>query len=185
MSSTLTGVDVRRDPASTPAPAAAGRARFVVRVWFWVRRYGPAELACLVTMLAASVIAANLTDSPPLLAAAAILGATVGFYGVLITTVLREQLTLMPPQRGRTGRALVRAFGLLGAEFGIAEVADTFVLRPALMMIGVVLLRDPIAGLLAGKLVADVLFYVVSGVCFRITERTGIRMPRLRVGAVR
>ena len=46
---------------------------------FWIRRYGPAEVACLATMLAASVVAARLTTSPPLLAASAIARATVGF----------------------------------------------------------------------------------------------------------
>ncbi|HYJ51385.1 MAG TPA: hypothetical protein VEX12_15825, partial [Microbacterium sp.] len=65
-------------------------------------------------------------------------------------------------------------------EFGVAEVVDTFFLRPALMIIGVVVLRDAVWGLLAGKIVADVLFYVISGVSFRITERIGIRLPRLR-----
>ena len=150
------------------------------RVLFWMRRYGPAELACLVTMLIASVIASRLTDSPPLLAAAAIIGATVGFYGVLVTSVMREQLALIPEQPGRVTRALRRSVGLLAAEFGVAEVADTFFLRPALMMVGVVLIGDAVGGLLAGKLVADVLFYVISGACFRITERTGIRMPHLR-----
>ena len=151
-----------------------------MRARFWVLRYGPAELACLITMLAASVVAAQLTDSPPLLAGAAILGATVGFYGVLLTVVIREQLALLPRGARRTRRAFVRSVGLLGAEFGVAEVVDTFFLRPVLMMIGVVVLRDPVWGLLAGKIVADVLFYGISGVCFRITERTGIRLPRLR-----
>ena len=42
-------------------------------------------------MLAASVVAARLTTSPPLLAASAIAGATVGFYGVLVVKVVREQ----------------------------------------------------------------------------------------------
>ena len=154
-----------------------------IRALFWVRRYGPAELACLVAMLAASVIAAQLTDSPPLLAVAAISGATIGFYGVLVTKVMREQLAVIPAGQGRLRRALVRSVGLLGAEFGVAEVADTFFLRPALMMVGVVVLDDPVWGLLAGKLVADVLFNVISGVCFRFTERTGIRMPRLRARA--
>jgi len=168
---------VSERPRTTDAPHAPTRA---ARVLFWVRRYGPAELACLVTMLIASVTAARLTDSPPLLAAAAIIGATIGFYGVLVTSVMREQLALIPGGPGRAARALRRSVGLLAAEFGVAEVADTFFLRPALMMAGVVLIGDAVWGLLAGKLVADVLFYVISGVCFRITERTGIRMPRLR-----
>lgn len=174
---------VTRAPFVTRAPSASRR--FRTRARFWVRRYGPAELACLVTMLIASVVAAQLTDSPPLLAASAIVGATVGFYGVLVTSVMREQLAVLPAAPGRTPRAFARSVGLLAAEFGVAEVADTFFLRPALMMLGVVMIGDPVWGLLAGKLVADVLFYVVSAVCYRLTERTGIRMPRLQLRAVR
>lgn len=170
--------------APTMRSTERSRPRWARRAWFWVRRYGPAELACLITMLAASILAAQLTDSPPLLAVAAIAGATVGFYGVLLTTVMREQLALLPVQPGRIRRASIRTIGLLAAEFGVAEIADTFVIRPALMILGVILVRDAVWGLLLGKVIADVLFYVVSGVCFRITQRTGIRLPRLRLGAV-
>lgn len=151
------------------------------RVWFWVRRYGPAELGCLVTMLAASVLAARVADSPALLAIAAIACATVGFYGVLIVTVLREQLEMLPRSPGRARRALARSVALLAAEFGLAEILDTFFYRPLLMMAGVIVLGDPLWGLIAGKIVSDVVFYAISAVCFRVTERTGIRMPRLRV----
>ncbi|WP_344060379.1 hypothetical protein [Microbacterium pumilum] len=132
-------------------------------------------------MLVASTIAARFTEWPPLLAIAAIAGATVGFYGVLVLTVLREQLALLGRGRGRLPRALTRSLALLLAEFGVAEITDTFFLRPTLMMAGVVLIVDPVWGLLAGKLVADVLFYAVAAVCYRITERTGIRRPRRRL----
>jgi hypothetical protein len=154
------------------------------RAWFWIKRYGAAEIACLLTMLAASIAAAQVTDSPALLAIAAIAGATVGFYGVLVVTVLREQLRVLPRSRGRWARVGRRTVALLTAEFGIAEVVDTFALRPALMIAGVHLVGDPIWGLLVGKAFADVLFYVISAVCYRLTERIGLRIPRqLRRGA--
>lgn len=160
----------------------AGTTRRLGRsAWFWIRRYAPAEIACLVTMLLASIAAASATDSPPLLAAAAIGGATVGFYGVLVTQVMREQLRLLSGEPNRWRRAAVRTLPLLVAEFGVAEILDTFFLRPALMIAGVVLIGDAVWGLLAGKVVADVLFYVISAVCFRVTERTGVRIPRLRL----
>jgi len=149
------------------------------RLWFWVKRYGVAEVACFVTMIIASVAAASVTSSAPLLAVAAIAGATVGFYGVLLTVVLREQLRLLPRAAGRRSRAVRRTLALLSAEFGIAEVADTFFLRPALMILGVHTVGDAVWGLLLGKVVADVLFYVISAVSFRVTERTGIRVPKL------
>src|SRR6478735_11856130 len=147
---------------------------------FWIRRYGPAEVACLATMLAASVVAARLTTSPALLAASAIAGATVGFYGVLVVKVVREQRRLITPGQPRYAvRVASRTLLLLSAEFGAAELLDTFVWRPVLMVSAVVLLGEPLWGLLAGKAAADVLFYVVSALGYRMTELTGIRTPRL------
>jgi hypothetical protein len=153
--------------------------RHAERWAFWVRRYGPAEVACLATMLAASVVAARLTSSPPLLAASAITGATIGFYGVLVVTVVREQRRLLTPDLPRYAvRVASRTTLLLSAEFGVAELLDTFVWRPVLMVSAVVLLGEPLWGLLAGKAAADVLFYVVSALGYRMTELTGIRTPR-------
>lgn len=178
--SQIAPVDPPALPSRTVIAVGDARPGLGARAWFWVKRYGPAEIACLVTMLAASVAAAAVTDAPPLLAAAAIAGATVGFYGVLIVTVMREQLGLLPDEAGRTLRAARRSLALLAAEFGIAEITDTFFLRPALMMAGVVVIGDPVWGLLAGKAIADILFYLISAVSYRVTERTGIRMPRRR-----
>jgi hypothetical protein len=157
-----------------------GRMRRSAARWvFWVRRYGPAEAACLVTMLAASVVAARLTSSPPLLAASAIAGATVGFYGVLVVTVAREQRRVVVPQQPRYAAWVAsRTVLLLTAEFGAAELLDTFVWRPVLMVSAVVLLDAPVWGLLAGKVAADVLFYTVSALGYRVTELTGVRAPR-------
>ena len=153
--------------------------RHTDRCRFWVRRYAPAEVACLATMLAASVVAARLTTSPPLLAASAIAGATVGFYGVLVVKVAGEQRRLVAPGQPRYAmRVASRTVLLLSAEFGAAELLDTFLWRPALMVSAVVLLDEPVWGLLAGKAAADVLFYLVSALGYRLTELAGIRVPR-------
>jgi hypothetical protein len=52
-------------------------------------------------------------------------------------------------------------------------------------MAAVVLLDEPVWGLLAGKTVADVLFYVVSALGYRVTELTGIRRRRFTAAAER
>jgi len=149
---------------------------------FWVRRYGPAEVACLVTMLAASALASRLTTSPPLLAASAIAGATVGFYGVLVVVVGREQRRIVTRDQPRyAARLATRTVLLLAAEFGAAELLDTFLWRPALMMSAVVLLGEPVWGLLAGKTAADVLFYAVSALGYRVTVVTGVRARRASI----
>lgn len=166
--------------AATGGEARTSRLR---RATFWVRRYGPAEAACLATMLAASLVATTLTTSPPALAASAIAGATVGFYGVLIVTVAREQRTALAVsvalaggrERGYARRVVTRTLLLLVAEFGPAEVLDTFVWRPALMIAGVTLIGQPVLGLLVGKVVSDLLFYTMSALGFTATELTGAR----------
>jgi hypothetical protein len=161
------------------------RDRRRVRWLFWLRRYGPAEVACLATMLAASLVAVRLTTSPPLLAAGAIAGATLGFYGVLVVSVVREQRRVVPARQPRYAtRLAARTAILLVAEFGAAELLDTFVWRPALMMSAVVLLEEPFWGLLAGKAASDVLFYLVSGLGYRVSELTGMRTTRAPQGAV-
>ncbi len=143
---------------------------------FWLRRYAPAELACLVTMLVASVVASSVTTSAPVLAASAIAGASVGFYGVAVVMVLREQSGVLSPHSpGYVRRLASRTALLLVAEFGAAEVLDTFLWRPALMIVGVSLIKQPVLGLLAGKVVSDVLFYTVSAVGFTATAVTGAR----------
>lgn len=46
------------------------------------------------------------------------------------------------------------------------------------MVSAVVLLDAPVWGLLAGKVAADVLFYTVSALGYRVTQLTGVRAPR-------
>jgi hypothetical protein len=119
------------------------------------------------------------------LAAGAIAGATVGFYGVLVVSVAREQRGVMAPGEPRyAARLASRTVLLLAAEFGAAELLDTFLWRPALMMSAVVVLGEPVWGLLAGKTAADVLFYVVAAVGYRVTELTGLRTPARRGQAI-
>lgn len=151
---------------------------------FWLRRYGPAEAVCLVTMLGASLLVARVTLSPAMLAAGAIAGATVGFYGVLGVAVAREQRLVVAAGSTRyAARVASRTVLLLAAEFGVAELLDTFFWRPALMMAAVVALGEPVWGLLAGKVVADVLFYLGSALGYRGTELAGVRAPRPRRAA--
>ena len=45
-------------------------------------------------------------------------------------------------------------------------------------MLGVWLLPDPMWGLLAGKVIADVIFYAIAAGAFTITAKTGLRDGR-------
>jgi hypothetical protein len=143
-------------------------------ILFWIIRYLPAEIVGTAAMVIAGLTVTIWTDAPALIAIAALLGEIVGFYLVLAITIFAEQSAVSANWR----RAIGRTFLLLIAEFGAAELLDTFLIRPAALMLGVWLLPDPMWGLLAGKVFADVIFYAIAAGAFTITAKTGLRDGR-------
>ncbi|MET0734561.1 MAG: hypothetical protein ABWY55_02820 [Microbacterium sp.] len=138
---------------------------------FWIVRYLPAEIAGTAAMILAGLGVTFWTDSPAVIAIAALLGEIVGFYLVLAISISFEQSRVVGPGRRVGARTLL----LLVAEFGAAELLDTLLIRPAALLLGVWLLQDPVWGLLAGKVVADIIFYTIAAGAFTITDKTGLR----------
>lgn len=130
------------------------------KVFEWVSRYGLAECAGITCALLGSFAVRHVTGSAVAAAYGGAWGETIGYSSVIITRDFLSQ--------ARVARADRRAFGVhdvggvvtgLVAEFGPAGVLDTMVVRPLAMGIGARLL-GPQLGLVAGKLAADVLFYL-------------------------
>lgn len=157
-----------RPVVAPPTPTARRRG-----ILFWIRRYLPAELTGTVALLVAGLTVTVWTDHPLGIAAAAVIGENLGFYGVLATVVLIEQC-----RRGRRGvQALAAMVVLLVAEFGGAEVLDTLLIRPAAISLAVWLVPDPVWALLVGKVAADLVFYAVAASSYVLTTRTRLRRP--------
>lgn len=148
--------------------AASPRRRGIL---FWVVRYLPAEIVGTAAMVLAGIGVTIWTDNPAIVALAALLGEIIGFYAVLAVTIYAEQIQISP--RWRT--AIARTGLLLIAEFGVAEVLDTLLIRPAALMLGVWLVPDPVWGLLAGKVAADIVFYTIAAGAFTLTVKAGLR----------
>jgi ornithine decarboxylase len=122
------------------------------------RRYVLPEIVGTLT----AVGIAWLVDRSGSLAAAAwaaSIAETVGYYG----TVMWRDRRLYPSLRAQIPGLLV--------EFGPADILDTAVARPALMWAGPLLIGHATAGVLLGKLAADVLFYSVVGPCRKLRLR--------------
>ena len=144
-------------------------------VLFFVGRYLPSEFAGTAVLLVAALITLDRTGSPLAAAAAGTVAETVGFYSVALAMILVEQRRLAG---GGIGRMLGRTVGLGIAEFGPIELLDTLLARPALLYLGTAVLPNPVIGLLAGKLAADVLFYVGAASAYRVTDLAGWRGSR-------
>lgn len=156
----MTTIDQRKD--------ASSERRGIV---FWIVRYLPAEVAGTAAMVFGGLLATVWTDAAPLVALSALLGEIIGFYAVLAATIFIEQVQVAATRRRAAARTLV----LLVAEFGAAELLDTLLIRPAALMLGVWLIPDPLWGVLAGKVAADVVFYAIAAGAFTVTAKTGLR----------
>ncbi len=168
-------------PAFAPAPASAATTTATPPIpkrrrglAFWIARYLPAEIVGTAAMILAGFGITAWTTNPVAIAAAALVGEIIGFYAVLAVTIYTEQSHVAVGWR----RAIGRTGLLLVAEFGPAELLDTLLIRPAAMLLGVWLLPDPILGLVAGKVVADVVFYALAAGAFTATDKAGLRDRR-------
>jgi len=147
-----------------PGESAGARARE------WIARYGAAEVAGIITAMLGAWIVRALTHDDIATAYGGALGENVGFYG---TVIAREAAV-----ESRLARSAGRRFGARGVgriaialvtEFGPAELLDSAVIRPLAM--GVALRFLGAAGIVAGKLAADVTFYVPVIISYEIRKR--------------
>jgi hypothetical protein len=126
----------------------------------WLRRYGLAECAGITCALLGSFVVRRLTGSAVAAAYGGAWGETLGYSSVIIG---RDFFAAARGQRAVGRRFGARhaggvATGLL-AEFGPAGLIDTMLTRPFAMALGARLL-GPERGLIAGKLAADIVFYL-------------------------
>jgi hypothetical protein len=139
----------------------------------WGSRYLLAELAGTLAALAAALTVHAGTGS---LAGAALAGSvaeSVAFYGVVLRRLLpglwAAQSGCRPARRVlRTVRGVVTE----ASDFVVAEVADTLLLRPALIYLAAGWAGSGLwPGLLIGKLLADVGFYAVVIPSYELRKR--------------
>ena len=113
------------------------------------------------------------TGSPIVSAYGASLGEALGFYGSLIVREMIQEAYFAGARRAPYGVAeIVRTWRGLLLEFGPAELLDTGLIRPLAMGVCSSLLGwGP--GIVVGKLVADVTFYLPVIWIYERRSRTG------------
>jgi hypothetical protein len=140
---------------------ASEGAIMAVREWLW--RYAPAEAAAIAGALTAAA-AINAFGVPAATAYASAIGETLAFYVVIFIRDFRRSLG---PRRQTLTSLLV--------EFGPAEIADTFAVRPLAMYLGPLFIGHLAAGVLAGKIAADVVFYGAAIMGYELRKATTAR----------
>ena len=148
-----------------------------IRVWRklreWFERYLPAELLGTLTALAAAWTVHAVSGSLISAAIAGTIGESLGFYGCLAVREVRYYDALHR-DHGRLRRQWLtgtRTLRDLLIEFGPAELVDSFLTRPLFMYLMASLLQNFTAGIVAGKLAADVIFYGIAISAYELKRR--------------
>lgn len=139
----------------------------------WARRYLPAELLSVVATLAGAGLAWHLGPGQELRAAlAGTWAGNVAYFGwLLLQDVRHTQRALRAAGRRYTRRTFGQNVRALVVEFGPAELLDSLLIRPALMVWLPRLLGSRNGGILVAKLLADVTFYIPAIISYELSKK--------------
>jgi hypothetical protein len=142
------------------------------RILEWLRRYGPAEIISLVTTLVASLCIFEWTGSKAATAFAGTLGGNIGYFGtILASDVWLTRRKLAGEGKRLTTRIFLKIIRALLIEFGVAEILDSLFIRPALLYYLPIWMNDLTWGLIAGKFLADITFYIPAIISFELSRK--------------
>lgn len=144
----------------------------------WSRRYLPAEIVGTVAALAAAWLVLRCTGSLAAAATCGVVAENLGYYGVIGTREVRDRWRAHADYNPRRRAWLATggtARGML-LEFGVAELLDSFVVRPGLFyMVPLLLPGHTMLAFLVAKLTADLVFYGCAIIAYETSRRVALR----------
>jgi hypothetical protein len=139
----------------------------------WTKRYLPAEIVGGCAAVTAAWTVHAVSSSRIGAAIAGSIGESLSYYACIAFRDLRHyhahhRYHGSPKGRWRTGTRAARDMLI---EFGPAELVDSFLARPIFMYSMPTLLHNFTAGLIAGKLAADVVFYSLAIASYELKKQ--------------
>jgi len=142
------------------------------RIKEWIRRYAWAEVFSTLLTFLFGWASSRVTDNAVFIAYAGTIGAATGFYGFIFIRDISHSYSTHEPETIRAKSLLiVRCLRNMGFEFGLAELLDFFLIRPFCLLYGPEILNNYFWGILAGKTIADILFFTLSILMFEIRKK--------------
>ena len=138
----------------------------------WLRRYIPAEICATIGALGGAFLVYILTHNGILAAYAGTISENVGFY---VCMALREVQISRKHHKKNNKKYGIKSFlknlrNLL-LEFGPAEFFDSLFVRPFCMYTFPLILGNFGLGIFAGKIIADVIFYIPTIIAYELKKK--------------
>ena len=158
-----------------PQPVSVSSFRGVrTKATKWLRRFLPAEVVGTLIALVCTYVTMQFTDNRVTIAYAASIAETASFYLTIITTdILLARKKLKAENRTLTWKGALSLLKNMLIDFGLAELADSFVIRPFFMYIFPLWLGNYVWGTIAGKIASDIVFYVPVIIAAEIRGKRG------------
>lgn len=138
----------------------------------WAFRYGPAEIVGTLCALGGASLGSFLSSNNIVAAFAGTWGENLGYYGTISFRDIRAGKSLLKSKNKSYGIFdLIKNLRNLIFEFGLGEVLDSFVVRPFWLYTMPIVLNNFTLGIIAGKLAADVTFYIPTIVSYELRKR--------------
>lgn len=134
----------------------------------WIKRYLPAEIFAIIGAIIGGVLAHILSENLFVTAISATAAENIGFYGQILYVDLRERKI---KDEKITFLGSLKVLRNIILEFGVAEYIDSLLIRPAAMYYFPQLIDNIPVGILIGKLVADVTFYIPTVIAYELRKR--------------
>jgi hypothetical protein len=127
----------------------------------WIKRYAPAEILSLITTFIFAGSTYSYTKNHVASAVAGTWGGNAGFFGYILTMdILQKRNGLLAKGLSYSSKDLWVNIRALIVEFGLAEIADSFFIRPFLMYYLPIFFGNFSIGILLAKIAADITFYI-------------------------
>lgn len=142
----------------------------------WLKRYGPAEIIGTIGAYFGSFLTYGFTDNKVITAYGATMGENLGFYGTIFFREVKKDYKTAKLDHGEYRlKDLARTITNLFIDFGLAEVLDSLVIRPAAIGTGTYVFGRN-SGVIIGKVVADITFYIPAIISYELREH--FRQPK-------
>lgn len=141
-----------------------------VKEWLW--RYGLAEFISLPATLLPAMFVRTATGNDIAAALAGTWGGNIGYFGsILLRDVWLTRKRFLAEGRKYGLKAFSKNIRALVVEFGVAEILDTLLVRPALMYYLPQVMGNFSWGIILAKFTADITFYLPAIIFYELSKK--------------
>jgi hypothetical protein len=139
-----------------------------MKIKYWLKRYGPAEVMGFIGAVSGGMITNILFGNSVVTALGGTWGENISYYGTVILKDLKKQ---KEKHFKLSFKIIIKLLRNLILEFGPAECFDSFLIRPFTLYIFPKILNNLPLGLIIGKFAADFIFYIPTIIAYELKNK--------------